>query len=349
MMPAALDFVLHGLALGTAGEHDTTIFMSTGVLTAGGPPLNYLFDSHGPASRPTLLLTWTFLTITLSVCLIIAGLLAAALWRGRSARPEGGVERKGDGLIFIYAGTGISTLALLAMAVYALVALNSVARPPAKPDLTIRVTGFDWWWRAEYLPDQASPGFTTANEIHIPTGRPVLVELESADVIHAFWVPQLAGKTEMIPGRLNRQWLQADTPGIYRGQCTQFCGLEHAHMGFEVVAETPQDFADWRARQLAPSTPSPDPEAVAGAALFMAHCSGCHTVRGTEADGQHGPDLTHLASRRMIAAGTLDNTPPNLKTWMLHPQSIKPGAAMPDTPLSRADANRLMVYLEGLQ
>lgn len=302
-------------------------------------PLNYFTQSHGPASQPTLWLDWTFTTIVCAVCLIVGGLLVAALVRRRPAGTEP-IAHDGRGLMWIYIGTGISSVVLVAMAVHAVLALDAVAEPPTSPALTIKVTGYDWWWRADY------GDFTTANEIHIPVGVPVRIDLASADVIHAFWVPQLAGKTEMIPGRSNHQWLQADTPGIYRGQCTQFCGLQHAHMAFEVVAQSPADFARWRTAQAAPAAAAAgDP----GAALFVANCGGCHTVRGTPANGAHAPDLTHLMSRRTIAAGTLDNTPRNLALWIAHPQSIKPGVNMPDTVLPAADLARLDAYLGALK
>lgn len=191
-------------------------------------PLAYVFDSAGPAARPVLILGWALLALCTSVCVVIAVLLALALFR-RRAGTAGLTERGGLG--FVYAGTAISTALLLAALVYMLWVLAAVAKPPRPPAVTIAVTAYDWWWKADYgggPPD----GFTTANELHVPVGEPVLIELRSADVIHAFWAPQLASKTQAIPGQINRQWMQADRPGVYRGQCTQFCGAQHAQMGF---------------------------------------------------------------------------------------------------------------------
>ena len=307
-------------------------------------PLSYFLHSHGPAAGPTQWLDWIFTSIVCLVCLIVAVLLVWALIRRRPADAGDIRSRQGEGLMWIYVGTGVSTAALIAMAIYAVMALNAVANPPTEPALTIRVTGYDWWWSADY-PATDGSAFATANEIHIPTGQPVRVELKTADVIHAFWVPQLAGKTQMIPGTTNVQWLQADQPGIYRGQCTQFCGLQHAHMAFEVVAQSPSDFAAWRAHQAEPAAATSDP----GQQIFIDNCGSCHAVRGTAAAGGHAPDLTHLMSRRQLGAGTLDNTPANLALWIAHPQKVKPGVNMADTVLPPADLVRLETYLGTLK
>jgi cytochrome c oxidase subunit 2 len=284
-----------------------------------------------------------FTAIVCGVCLVVLALLAGALVRKRPSAPPGQVSREGDGLKWLFIGTGVSAAVLVGMAVYAVVALNAVAFPSRQPVLVIKVTGYDWWWKADY------GDFVTANEIHIPAGQPVKIELESGDVIHAFWVPQLAGKTQMIPGRHNSQWLQADRPGVYRGQCTQFCGLQHAHMAFEVVAQSPKAFAMWRAAQVRPAQPPADMAAQAGEAVFMTHCANCHMIRGADARGDHGPDLTHLQSRHLIAAGTMTNTPEHLKAWISNPQVFKPGVNMPATPLSHDDLDHLTTYLTGLK
>lgn len=308
-------------------------------------PLNYFLHSYGPASMPTLYLGWVFASISVLVFLIIAVLLSVALARKR--RPDtGGIDSDEGGLRWIYIGTGISTCILLGMTVYALLVLDSVAKPPRPPALTLTVTGYDWWWKVEYEHDDPALNFTTANEIHIPVGSPVLVKLKSADVIHAFWVPVLAGKTQMIPGLINRQWLQADAAGVYRGECTQYCGLQHAHMALEVIAQSPAEFRQWQAAQRRRVVPSP--AGVAGLKVFMDHCSGCHSIRGTEAVGAHAPDLTHLKSRRLIAAGTLTNTPEHREQWIAHAQAIKPGARMPSMVLPQAEMTALTAFLSTL-
>ncbi|MGJ0428021.1 cytochrome c oxidase subunit II [Methylobacter sp.] len=312
-------------------------------------PLNYFLHSYGPASMPTLHLGWVFASIVTMVFIIVAALLAVALFRKRQpAQDTGTMEGADNGVRWVYIGTGISTCLLLAMAIYALITLNTVARPPQAPALTLTVTGYDWWWKVEYEYDDPRLNFVTANEIHIPVGVPVLVKLKSADVIHAFWVPVLAGKTQMIPGLINRQWLQADASGVYRGECTQYCGLQHAHMALEVVAQNPAEFQRWQTAQHRRVVPSPANNTGAGWKVFMEHCSGCHSIRGTEAIGAHAPDLTHLKSRRLIAAGTLTNTPEHRERWITHAQEIKPGARMPSMVLPPAELTALSAFLSTL-
>ncbi|MEF3077037.1 c-type cytochrome [Methylobacter sp. Wu1] len=310
-------------------------------------PLNYFLHSYGPASMPTLHLGWVFTSIVVMVFLIVAGLLAGALVHKRPQN-NGKIDDADKGLRWVYIGTGISTCLLLAMAVYALITLNTAARPPQVPALTLTVTGYDWWWKVEYEHADPTLNFVTANEIHIPVGVPVLVKLKSADVIHAFWVPVLAGKTQMIPGLINRQWLQADVPGIYRGECTQYCGLQHAHMALEVIAQNAAEFRQWQTAQRKRLVLPPESDADAGRKVFMEHCSGCHSIRGTEAIGAHAPDLTHLKSRRLIAAGTLTNTPEHRQQWITHAQEIKPGARMPSMVLSPVELTALSAFLSTL-
>lgn len=345
-------------------------------------PFNYFLHSHGPASLPTLYLGWVLAAICVAVCVLVAGLLAYAIWRRRAAAERDVIGDPGPSLRWIGIGTALSTATLFGLAAYALTVLAEVGAPPRAAALTVAVTGYDWWWRVDY--GDGAQRFSTANELHIPVGVPVRVRLDSADVIHAFWVPQLAGKTQMIPGVSNEQWLQADAPGLYRGECTQFCGAQHAHMAFDVIAQSPADFAAWRERQQRDAaTPSPviaarpasSPEsakppapstdiaaravpsdaagsqrlAIAGQALFMERCAGCHTVRGSEARGEHGPDLTHLLDRRMLGAGLLTNTAAHRIDWITRVQSYKPGARMPDIALSAAERAGLGAYLDTLQ
>jgi len=310
------------------------------VLTAvwTGAPLDYFFHAFGPNARQNQMLGWVFAGISVAVCVLIAVLLFLGMARSRPAG-QGVVKGNPAAVRWVAIASGLSVVVLFGMAVYALVTLQSVAAPNKTPALEITVTGYDWWWRADY------GTFETANEIHIPTGQPVLIKLNSADVIHAFWVPQLAGKTQMIPGILNRQWIQADRPGIYRGQCTQFCGLQHAHMAFEVVAEDPVAFERWRRNQASAAAPPGNPEQARGQALFLERCGGCHAVRGTPATGGHAPDLTHLISRRQIAAGLMDTTPLNIGEWVEHAQTLKPGSRMPSFSLSDRERNQLLAYL----
>ena len=315
-------------------------------------PMSYLATA-GAAADPVTRLGWGLLAIAVAVVIVVAALLAGALWRRRPGLSRDiddrlPVERRGPGLRWIWVGVGISTLALFVSTVWTLTTLAAVRDPPTPPALTIQVTGHDWWWEARYLGEGPGQDFTTANELHIPVGRPVRLELRSADVIHSFWIPKLAGKTDLIPGRTNLAWIEADHPGAYRGQCGEFCGLEHARMALQVVADPPSAFRAWRDRQLAAPAPATSPPTAAGAVVFQARCAACHAIRGTPAGGLFGPDLSHLALRRTLAAGTLPNDPAHLSEWLADPQAIKPGNEMPRVPLTDGDRAALVAYLQSL-
>jgi cytochrome c oxidase subunit II len=315
----------------------------------GGAPLNYFLHAAGPAAVPTMRLGWMLAALAVSVSVLVAVLLCIAIMRRRPRADPATLHGDRGGMAWVYVGTGISSVVLFATLVYVLMTLETVASPVRQPNLTITVTAYDWWWKVAYsdAPDPAR-NFVTANEIHIPVGEPVKIELQSADVIHAFWVPQLAGKTQTIPGQTNEQWIEADQPGTYRGQCSQFCGAQHAHMAFEVVAQSAQDFDAWRRAQAQAAQPVSGAEAVAGQRLFGERCAGCHTVRGTDALGVQAPDLTHLDSRRLLAAGALTNTAAHQLDWVQHAQRIKPDSLMPSIALSVTDAAALSAYLSTL-
>lgn len=311
-------------------------------------PLNYFLHADGPAASPTMVLGWALAALVVVVALIVSVLLIGAIVRRRPPQSDPAhVQGEGGGMRWVWIGTSLSSVALFAALAYVLVTLESVASPRQQPRLTIAVTAYDWWWKVDYIGADGAPGMTTANEIHIPVGEPVKIELRSADVVHAFWVPLLAGKTQTIPGVVNEQWIQADRAGVYRGQCTQFCGAQHAHMAFQVIAEPRAQFDAWYAAQA--QAHASDVSVNAGAKLFLDKCAGCHTVRGSDANGAQAPDLTHLNSRRLIAAGTLPNTPTNQLDWIRHAQRIKPDSMMPSIALSAADAAALAAYLRTLQ
>jgi cytochrome c oxidase subunit 2 len=216
--------------------------------------------------------------------------------------------------------------------------------------LTIEVTGNQWWWSARYLSPDPSRIVVTANEIHIPAGRPVRIVGTSHDVIHSFWIPNLQGKMDLIPSRVNTQIIEADRPGRYRGQCAEFCGLQHAHMALWIVADREADFEEWIRRQLQPGDSPLDSEHQRGQQVFLERsCPLCHSIRGTSAAGQTGPDLTHLASRFTIAAGTLLNSKGNLAGWISDPQRIKPGNHMATIEIAPVDLQPLVDYLESLK
>ena len=216
--------------------------------------------------------------------------------------------------------------------------------------VTIDVNGHQWWWEVEYEHATPSERFVTANEIHIPVGRPVVLKVQSRDVIHSFWAPNLQGKRDLIPGYTTAIWIQADREGAFRGQCAEFCGKQHAHMAFDIVAQTEAEFEEWRAHMRGQAPAPATEEEQKGRDLFMRdRCSGCHTIRGTDAGGLNGPDLTHIASRQTIAAGTLPNTPSHLSDWIRDSQSIKPYNQMPPTSYSRDDLDALVAYLGSLR
>jgi cytochrome c oxidase subunit 2 len=216
--------------------------------------------------------------------------------------------------------------------------------------LSIQVVGHQWWWELHYPDAVPSQAITTANEIHIPVGRPVELELASRDVIHSFWAPSLHGKRDLIPGHGSRLVVQADRPGVLHGQCAEFCGLQHANMGFLVVAEPADEFEAWRAAQRRPPPAPADAVQARGPRVFLsAPCAMCHAVQGTPAGGQNGPDLSHVASRRRLAAGTVANTSESMSRWIADPHQLKPGTRMPPTALEPADLEALTAYLESLK
>jgi cytochrome c oxidase subunit 2 len=316
-------------------------------------PLSYL-TGYGVKAYPVTALTWGLLAISIAVVIIVTGLVLVGVVT-RRVRPETPlnevpVERRGSGLGMLGLGVGISTIVLLISAVWTMAVLAKInAPPPGQKPLVIEITGSQWWWKARYLNDQPSKILTTADEFHIPVGRPVRIKLIGADVIHSFWVPALAGKTDTIPGQTNETWLQAAKPGRYRGQCTQYCGEQHAHMAFFVIAEPQADFDRWLQDQL---NAAPAPASVALAQdqqIFVEHCGACHTVRGSMAGGSVAPDLTHLMSRQTLAAGTLENTPGALAAWIADPSALKPGTQMPDLYLSGPQLSAVTTYLETLK
>ena len=216
--------------------------------------------------------------------------------------------------------------------------------------LTIAVTGHQWWWEVEYESPDVSQRFVTANEIHVPVGQMVQIRLRAADVIHSFWAPNLNGKRDLIPGYTSTLWFKADTAGVFRGQCAEFCGLEHAKMAFYIVADPPEGFATWRSLAASPHVQPADSGAIKGQRVFMSSgCPLCHSIAGTDAWGTVGPTLSHLKSRATIAAGTLPNTRANLANWIADPAAIKPGVRMPAFPLKPVERDAIVAYLETLK
>lgn len=319
------------------------------MIAGASTPMSYL-RTFGPAGDPATRLGQGLGVVSIVVTVVIAILLLAAIYRKRAVPARSSdltVSRDEGGVSWIYVGVGISTVVLVACAVWTMLTVAAVAMPARAADFTVRVTAAQWWWNVRYESADASQVFDAPNEIHIPVGRPVRVELSSVDVIHSFWIPKLSGKMDVIPGQTNVTWLQADKPGAYRGQCGEYCGAQHAHMAMYVVAEEPREYAAWADRQRAAAPPA-RAEARQGEQSFISRCGACHAVRGTGAGGILGPDLTHLKSRQTIAAGMLPNTPGNLAAWISNAQALKPGTRMPTMALSGPELSALMVYLDTL-
>jgi cytochrome c oxidase subunit II len=308
-------------------------------------PLGYL-EGAGPAARSIASLGWGLLGISVAVCLITGALLVFSIFR-RRAQTDG--LRSGDdksSLRWIGVGLSITTVLLLASAVWTLWTVRGLSDTSRAAAVTIDVTGQQWWWEVRYRSDTPSREFSTANDLVIPAGVPVQLNLRSRDVVHSFWVPKLAGKMDMIPGQTNRIRIEADRPGIYRGQCSEFCGVQHAQMAFSVIALAPADFQTWWNHQLEPA--SNDPTA-APQQIFMERCSSCHAIRGLPAGGILGPNLSHFGSRRTIAAGVLPNDSGDLAHWLNDSQGVKPGSKMPELHLAANQIDALTAYLEGLK
>jgi cytochrome c oxidase subunit 2 len=292
------------------------------------------------------------LAVTTLVFVVTLAFVWAALARGtRRARDGAPLPASHRALTRSVAGAvALTVVVLFGLLTASVLTGRTVASLHASSAVTINVTGHQWWWEVEY--DDAVPArrMLTANELHIPTGRPIVLKVTSRDVIHSLWVPNLHGKRDLIPGYTTAIWLQADEPGIFRGQCAEFCGLQHAHMAFDVVAEPEAAYQQWLDGMRQPAVPPRGGDERRGHDLFMANrCAGCHTISGTAAHGQLAPDLTHLASRSTLGAGTFPNTPEHLAAWIADPQASKPGNQMPPSPLSEGDLLALRAYLGSLK
>lgn len=298
-----------------------------------------VFDPAGPYAGSITTLAWVLTGMSLAVFAVVVAALWIALWGKASLQAKLGGTRA----IWI-GGIAFPVVVLTALLIYGLSLTRNLTAPLPPDAMRVRITGEMWWWRVAYLDAAGRPAMIDANELHIPAGRPVLLELESNDVIHSFWVPQLSGKLDMVPGRRNILPIQADKPGVFAGQCAEYCGGPHALMGFVVVAHEPAAFdAMMAARRAAPIAP-----AGRGAELFRTTgCAACHRIAGTDANGTAGPDLTHIASRRSLGAGILPNNRGTMMGWIGDSQSIKPGNRMPPyKTLSAAQLQELAAYLE---
>lgn len=338
-MTQARPWLLAGLALGVAACH-------------GG---QHTLDPASPQSRAISNLFWGMVAVAALVYVVVLATFAyAALHRRRAlpdperptvipTHPERTLAR------WVGGGAAVTVLILVGVLVSELTVSRVLSANPARM-MTIDVVGRQWWWEVVYADADPSKVARTANEIHVPVGVPVQVRLTSRDVIHSLWVPNLRGKKDLVPGYVTNTWFVADTPGVYRGQCAEFCGHQHAKMALYVIAEPRQAFDRWLEAQRQPALPPQDSLATVGRQIFMSGpCSSCHAIGGEPAYATVGPDLTHLASRRSIAAGVLPNTRGHRAGWIVDPQSVKPGAHMPSNQLGADQLQALLAYLETLK
>jgi cytochrome c oxidase subunit 2 len=302
-----------------------------------------ILDPAGPEADAVAVLWWWMLGAGLFVLVLVLVLLGLALLRGSTRKRAASPTWTRKAVVVL--GIGLPAVILIPLSVATiLVGRELDAVEPPEP-LVVEVVGHQFWWEVRY------PGLdvVTANEVHIPVGVPVEFRLRSEDVVHAFWVPQLAGKLDMIPGRETSYQFSAGKPGVYEGECAEFCGIQHAKMRFVLVAEPAQEFQEWVVEQRRPPLGDLPPLAEKGREVFRtSSCAACHTVEGVS-DGDVGPDLTHLATRRTLAAGILENNRGNLGGWILDPQSLKQGVRMPGTSLSGPELQALLAFLEELE
>ncbi len=303
-----------------------------------------MFAPHGDNAAAIATLGRVTLAIAAVVAVAVLAFLAVALFRRRQGVdvPVTREHRRATVVVVIFGGL-IPALILLVFFAYTLTVTAQLSAP-APADVTIEVIGHDWWWEFRYPGTSA----VTANELHIPVGQRVELRLRSVDVIHSFWVPDLAGKTDVLPNQTNTMWLVADAPGQYHGACAEYCGAQHAWMRILVIADAPDMYARWLENEAKPALQTP--AGADGEAVFVTHlCASCHSIRGVVANASIGPDLTHVGARKSIGTGIFRNSLEAMRDWIADPQHAKPGSLMPRVTLSAAELDALARYLEGLK
>jgi cytochrome c oxidase subunit 2 len=337
------------------------ILIAAAGLAASGcsSPQDYLHTAGAPADRIAAL-GW-FALLSFSATIVVMWVLIGwiAVRRRGSFAEHAPIDADGGQRWILIGGLAIPTAVLAILFVTTMETLSAFPMQhlgPGNPEICtdagqILVTGHQWWFEAEYRYPEVDRNFKVTTELHIPVGKPVDVLLQTRDVIHSFWIPKLHGKVDLVPGQVNHVRIQADRPGVYEGECGEYCGAQHAHMRLQVMAQSQKDYDAWVEQQRKPAAESDWSEAQRGKAVFMgAACPLCHTVRGTQALGQVGPELTHVGSRNRIAGGMLKNDTANLEAWVTHAQSLKPGAQMPDlTQFTGRDLRALTAYLQSLR
>jgi cytochrome c oxidase subunit 2 len=306
-------------------------------------------NPHGPIARSIAHHTWWLLSISIAVYVAVMTAFVIALGRRRRETddlPE--TTRRLTRNVSI--AVALTVVILVGIAASSVVTGHGIYSPSDAGAVTVDVVGHQWWWDFQYHDVTPSDVFTSPNELHIPVGVPVVIKAMSTDVIHSFWVPNLMGKRDLIPGIVTNTWIQADEPGVYRGQCAEFCGHQHAHMALNVVAEPMDAFQAWIRHQREPAAePSTDVERRGKEVFMQSTCATCHAIRGTDAGSHAGPELTHVASRLTIAAGTLPNARGHLAGWIVNSQSMKPGNLMPPNALAPDDLQAVLAYVRSLR
>lgn len=316
-------------------------------------PGEFVQSALAPAGAPASHIAWLW-WLTFGICtavlLAVAGTLAAALAHshrhGRAGEPRG--ERR---IALVVAGAvGLTVVILSGLLVASVATGRALQSFDPSSAIVVRLTGAQWWWDVVYESPTVSQRVRTANELHLPAGQTAVLHLTSVDVIHSFWAPNFSGKIDLIPGRHTLLWLRPDRPGVYRAQCAEFCGVQHAHMALDVIVDPPEEFQAWLARQRQPAPPPDTAMAARGRQIVEeGSCALCHQVSGTSAGGRTAPDLTHVASRRSLGAGTLPNDRAGRAAWIDDPQRAKPGNRMPPPGLPPPDREAVLAYLETLR
>jgi cytochrome c oxidase subunit 2 len=305
----------------------------------------------GPGAERIAELWWLMLAVGTAIFLLVLSVLLWAIThKGNQAEPRSVTDDRVPTKWVLAGGVALPAVILVPLLIFTLHTLAGLMPPKDSTAPEVVIAGWQWWWDVQYTAGDPRDHLRTANELHIPVGRPIRIQLRSHDVIHSFWVPSLQGKMDLVPGQVNTTWIQADSAGVYRGECAEYCGLQHARMQFRVIALPEAEFAAWLAEQRKPAGPVSDSVGRAGQAVFLrSGCAFCHAIRGTPARAISGPDLTHFAGRSTIAAGTLPNTRGHLAGWISNPQAIKPGTLMPRIPLQPAELHALLAYLGSLR
>ncbi len=338
------------------------VIAATTLMIAGCNEPQTTLEGHGLAAIRISHLAWFMTILFLAITLIMWVLLIVAFYKRRGTLAEHEpINSEGGEIWIVIGGLAVPFVILTLLFVMGLSLLSAFpihgmrgpmtvsAEEAMKPE--IRITGHQWWWQIDYLNDDRSKQFTSANELHLPAGRPVYIEVVTADVMHSLWIPALHGKVDLIPGISNYILIQSSQPGNYVGQCAEYCGAQHAHMRLLAVVQEPKDYEAWLQQQLQPGAEPQTPQEIAGKNIFISGpCAMCHQIRGTAAGGTVGPDLTHIGSRQMIGADSFPNNNAYLEGWITHAQDLKPGCLMPNlTQFTGPQLQDMVAYLRSLQ